>query len=384
MDPTSPDFNPFSQPFTLFLRDGSNVTVPLDLIDQVRTENIKWTTIFGTQIGACSLLLIILAILTKPDKRRAPLFFVNLASIALIIVRSALLIEFVLGPWSNAYRFYTGDYDGIAQSAFHKSIASTIMQMLLNICIMVSLVLQVRVVYASNPKANTIMTLMSTALACVTLGVYLKVVRENIDTILNSTYYQTRTYYISRILFASTICFFTLIFVAKLGMAIWSRRILGLQKFGPLQIIFIMGCQTMIIPGKFLSPLRLLGILSISLYILFNICDFIACFCIAENTEAFDGIASFTAFFVVISLPLSSMWASAQTNTPTLVSMYKPSNTRSFPSKASTLVTSSTLTACDTYRPDLESGSQEFGNHVRIDKSFSVSNASKGRIGPVL
>lgn len=75
--------------------------------------------------------------------------------------------------------------------------------------------------------------------------------------------------------------------------------------------------------------------------------------------------------FVVISLPLSSMWASAQTDTPTPTLTYKPSNYRSFPSKMSTLVTSSTMTACEPYHSDLESG-----DSVRVDKSFAVNKSS--------
>lgn len=84
--------------------------------------------------------------------------------------------------------------------------------------------------------------------------------------------------------------------------------------------------------------------------------------------------------FVVISLPLSSMWASAQTDTPvpSSTATCKPSNYRSFPSKTSTLVTSSTMTACDGYRSDLESGNGGFGNTttVRVDKSFAVDKSA--------
>lgn len=81
--------------------------------------------------------------------------------------------------------------------------------------------------------------------------------------------------------------------------------------------------------------------------------------------------------FVVISLPLSSMWASAQTDSPAPTSTYNPSNYRTFPSKASTLVTSSTMTACELYPSDLESGSGRLsdGANVRVDKSFSVGKS---------
>lgn len=80
-------------------------------------------------------------------------------------------------------------------------------------------------------------------------------VQENIDSVLNAANYTQITWTISKILFAFNICFFTSIFNFKLWIAIRRREALGLPSFGPLQIIFIMGCQTMIVPGEFRPPL---------------------------------------------------------------------------------------------------------------------------------
>jgi pheromone alpha factor receptor len=54
-----------------------------------------------------------------------------------------------------------------------------------------------------------------------------------------------------------SICVFSSVFCTKLGLAIRSRRSLGLKQFGAMQIIFIMGCQTLTIPGKFPTACRL-------------------------------------------------------------------------------------------------------------------------------
>lgn len=251
MDTTSSNFDYQDQTVTLLVASGGTVNTTLGYIDQTQTENIKFAVIFATQIGACGLLMLILVMLTKPDKRRAPLFFMNIISLALVIARSALQIQFLLGPWSTAYRYYTYDFSDIPQSAINTSIVTAILQLLLNICIQISLILQVQVVYSSSPKLNLYMTLISTAMALTTVGLTLKVTVENIDTILHATNYASSTYNAMRIFFALNICFFTFIFTTKLWMAIRRRKILGLQSFGPLEIIFIMGCQTMIIPGKF-------------------------------------------------------------------------------------------------------------------------------------
>ena len=49
------------------------------------------------------------------------------------------------------------------------------------------------------------------------------------------------------------ITFFSIIFCTKLAHAILQRRKMGMKQFGPMQIIFVMGCQTLVIPGEFRS-----------------------------------------------------------------------------------------------------------------------------------
>lgn len=258
MNSTNPEFDYQNQSVTILVADGTSVNITLGYVDQIQSENIQYAIIFAVQLGACGLLVLLLAMLTKPDKRRAPLFFMNILSLILIIARSVLQLQFLLGPWSTAYRFYTYDFSDIPRSAYITSVATIALQLLLNICIQISLILQVRVVYSSTPKLNLYMTLISAAIALTFLGVYMKMVQENIDSVLNAANYTQTTWTISKILFAFNVCFFTSIFNFKLWIAIRRRKALGLPSFGPLQIIFIMGCQTMIVPGKFSSPAKFL------------------------------------------------------------------------------------------------------------------------------
>jgi pheromone alpha factor receptor len=81
-----------------------------------------------------------------------------------------------------------------------------------------------------------------------------------------------------------SICFFCVIFVTKLGFAIKQRRQLGVREFGPMRIIFIMGCQTMVVP---------------------------AIFSITQYYIIVPELASNVLTLVAISLPLSSIWAGA-------------------------------------------------------------------------
>jgi pheromone alpha factor receptor len=68
------------------------------------------------------------------------------------------------------------------------------------------------------------------------------------DEFCNSTTWLAKAKDISLTL---SICFFSIIFCAKLGWSLRERRKLGMKQFGSMQIIFIGGFQTMFIPGKF-------------------------------------------------------------------------------------------------------------------------------------
>ena len=136
------------------------------------------------------------------------------------------------------------------------SIAATVMALLLQICIMISLVLQVRVVYGSNPRVNRIMTILATVVALASVGFFFAVTVQVSITIMKAESYVSKWVYpTSRALLAGAISFFSGVFVVKLGMAIHQRKILGLEKWGPLQVIFVVGCQTLVVPGKFCPSL---------------------------------------------------------------------------------------------------------------------------------
>jgi pheromone alpha factor receptor len=242
-------FNPHKQYISFFNADGTTVSVGMHELDMIAQTNVKVVTVFASQLGGCFVLLVLLAILTTPDRRRAPLFIVNLLSLALVVIRSVLQILYFLGPWAETYNYVAYYYQDIPMKDKLISIWAVAIQLVLHTCIMGSLILQVSIVYAAVQRVRTIMVLVSSAIAAISTGFFFTVVVQNSKAILDGKGYNTWVYKASRGIYAGAIFFFALIFVIKLGLAIHQRRILKLQKFGPLQIIFIMGCQTMIIPG---------------------------------------------------------------------------------------------------------------------------------------
>lgn len=302
MEQLPPDFNPHTQNITIFYPDGTPLIISLVEIDTINLQSIKFAVVFASQIGACAILLFLLFTLTRAEKRKAPIFIFNLLALALVIIRSVLQILYFTGGWYSFFAFYAYYFDDVPRRDYAISIAAPVMALLLHMCIMTSLVLQVRVVYSSNPRARQVMTLISVLIALTSVGFFLAVTIQNAQATMKAEGYDSWVYNTSRALLAATICFFSAVFVTKLGMAIRQRRILGLERWGPLQVIFVMGCQTLLVPGMFLHVPSYKACLLIRE---------IAIFSILENVVDFDGMASFTSTLVAISLPVSSLWASA-------------------------------------------------------------------------
>lgn len=92
------------------------------------------------------------------------------------------------------------------------------------------------------------------------------------------------------ILFSVSINVLSMFLVCKLGLAIRTRRYLGLKQFDAFHILFIMSTQTMIIP-------------SIILFVHYF-----------DQNDSQTTLVNISLLLVVISLPLSSLWAQTANN----------------------------------------------------------------------
>ena len=247
-----PSFDPRFQPVMLFYPDGTNVSFSVNDITTVHVQNIQQAVVFATQIGACGIIAILMLLLTRSEKRKTFLFGCNLAALLTVVIRSVFQISNLIGPWNETYTFFAYDYSDISLSARYESIAGAVFALLLQMLVQLSLILQVRVVFAGNAHLNVAITLLTTFISLLSVGFYFVVVVENARAMMVMGVYSIGwVYATAKASFAASISIFSLIFVLKLGLAIRKRRILGLKSFGPMQIIFAMGCQTMILPGKF-------------------------------------------------------------------------------------------------------------------------------------
>ncbi|KAL8995844.1 MAG: hypothetical protein Q9169_004496 [Polycauliona sp. 2 TL-2023] len=283
----STTFDPYSQSFTLLLRDGTPFNVTLPELDEFILYSVQMSINYAAQLGACLLFLIVLLLLTKPDKRRSPIFAINAVALTLNFLRTLLHCLFFTGPFNEVYAYFGVDYSRVTSSDYANQVATIVLSVLLLVCVELSLLLQVRVVCTTVRRAYRHLILaFSIVIAGLAIGFRLAFCIENAKAILSLEPPLPFRWLASatNITASISICWFCAAFVVKLGFALDQRKKLGVGSFGPMQIIFIMGCQTLIVP---------------------------AIFSIIGYFVDLPSMDSNVLTLVTIFLPLSSLWASA-------------------------------------------------------------------------
>lgn len=248
----SSSFDPFNQSFILLVADGTPFNVSISDLDSFMLYNVQISINYSAQLGASFLLLAVLLLVTKKEKRRSPIFVINSLSLFLNTVRNILQCLYFTGPFSETYAYFAQDYSRVPGTAYATSVAGTVLIFLLLVCIELSLILQTRVVCTTMHQLyRQIIFALSSLVALVAIAFRLALCVENSRYIVSLTYLEPLTWLGSaaNITTSISVFWFCAVFVTKLGLAMRERRKLGLRQFGPMQIIFIMGCQTLVIPS---------------------------------------------------------------------------------------------------------------------------------------
>jgi pheromone alpha factor receptor len=258
-----PHFDRWTQNFTLIGSDGQPFTTDMGEINFERQWGIRVAINWASQIGASVMLIVVLMLLTKREKRKSSIFIVNAACLVLNTIRSILQCVWLTTEFFNPYAIVSNDYSRVKNLDYGNTILSNVVLLLLTACIMISLSLQVWVVCVTLSPTHRLVTMVVTSLvALVAVGYRFAItVFSNIQTMQERTLTQYEsTLMAAHITQAIAVWLYCVVFTVKLGQALYQRRKMNMRQFGPMQVVFIMGCQTMIIPGMsshFPHPSRL-------------------------------------------------------------------------------------------------------------------------------
>ncbi|WEW58377.1 pheromone alpha factor receptor [Emydomyces testavorans] len=357
------DFDPFTQNVSLHFANGTEFDRPLEIINFYLQDNTKQSITYGSQLGASLTLMIVMLLLTPADKRRSPVFHLNTVALLLNFGRILTLCIYYTTGWSDIYAILASDFSRISLGDYVNSVIGTVLTTLLLICIEISLLFQSHVLCSTiRDMHRRLLLCVSGLLVLVTVGFRLVQTVENCKAIMGLYGFGQFIWLqnVTNILTTLSVCYFSAIFVAKLGFAIHARRRLGLTGFGAMQVIFIMSCQTMVVPGN------------------------VAIFSILQYFVKAAEMSPLVLTLVALSLPLSSMWA-AQAVKNSFESDRGESQPRplfangssertygsgTLGSMAATLVPKRHLTAeqLDRLYPELEAGD------IHVERDFTISS----------
>ncbi|KAG7660379.1 uncharacterized protein J8A68_006113 [[Candida] subhashii] len=272
--------------------------LPFFALDDYQADQLAKQVVSAVSIGACSVLFIFLIGISYNSKKtqvfRSVLFYTNASILLIQTIRSGLYINYLQGGLSTPSFYFTGIYDG---SSYAISDASNSFKVILVALIQLSLTFQVYVMFQRPGKnfwgiaATTFIGLFSvvvvafninaTVLSHNRFAAFIRQESVEVANVWND---------LPTLLFSININLMSVLLVCKLAMAIKTRRYLGLKQFDGFHILFIMSTQTLFIP-------------SIVLFIHYFV-----------DNSGDSELVQISFLLVVLSLPLSSVWAQTQHN----------------------------------------------------------------------
>lgn len=251
--------NIYNQTFSLFAPDGRQYLTSTDDINVVKKLAVQTAIVFATQLGASGVLLLVLLLMTTASKRRSAAFVFNMLALTCNVIRCAIQCVELTGPLLDFVLVIMQVYtiEGI-DNAVRMSIAGAVMTTFVFVFIQMALVTQVWVICLATQKLHRAGILgFCGAVSALAIGFRMNLMVINcrntshLDaTTIEDQQAQDWAQSTSNIMAIVSICTFSSVFCTKLALAIRSRRNMGLKQFGAMQIIFIMGCQTLSIPGQ--------------------------------------------------------------------------------------------------------------------------------------
>lgn len=249
------DFDPFTQNVTFLGQDGeSEIQIPIPLIDAFHAETASISINYGTQLGACLMMLLTLLIMTPSSKFRRLSNVLHIAGLLICTIRMALLSAYYPSPFNNFYAYFGGDYTRVPRMYYNVSIASTCFSLFLVVCVEAALMNQAWAMVSLWPRIWKFLIAISSIIISVnTVGWRIGFTVLQVQSIL-SLVPAAGTLWVSYgmvITNAISICWFCAIFNIKLVMHLITNRgfLPSYKTLTPMEVLVMTNGILMIVPG---------------------------------------------------------------------------------------------------------------------------------------
>ncbi|GME82208.1 unnamed protein product, partial [Ambrosiozyma monospora] len=216
-------------------------------LDHYKNSLVQLAAIFGVRVGLSALALPVTYIITK--NRKSPIFFLNMGCLATLFLHSVLFICTLNGTY-NSFTYHFSGYEYLDGHSSRLSAATNTIYIILIALVESSLTYQVHVIFRS-PNARVrllghLATFIAGCLGLATVGFYFAFVVMSNKALFQLDYSTPDwVFNASIICFATSSCVILLMLSIKLGLAIRTRKHLGLKQFSVFHVLFIMAGQTM-------------------------------------------------------------------------------------------------------------------------------------------
>lgn len=234
--------------------DGNPVPLSLAAINSFYQSVFRQDAVAGFMVGATAMLMILLVLLTNREKARRPIFILNFLALFFLFFRSIVYLVMYCSSYEGIGQIFLGALAQYPRSTFAPQVIQAILTPFIYLTMLFSLVLQVRVVFAAEPRSQEIITVIGSIAALFLFGLGWHQVSILIRAIILLEFVETNWTYdclrIGIMVFVGVSC---LLFLLKLAVAIRRRKRMGFKRFGPLQVLFIIFAQCLVIPRNLLS-----------------------------------------------------------------------------------------------------------------------------------
>lgn len=265
-------------------------------MDRYVDTTVTLGVIFGVRLG--SLTWAIISQVLYSSSFKSIMFLLTMTSLWIAMIQTILFLVYIYSPFRDLSTTFTYSYATLTITDVNVSIAASCFEVVSVMSILITLLYQVHSIFRDSHVIihHTALILVMGAGFIPTCMIWIWALVVNVNIVVNPdiSIYPKNPWVVDATApsFAATIVLVCFVLNAKLLYAILRRKQLGLTQFDATQIFFISFAQTMVIPA------------------VFTIIDF------TMPSSVPTGFGALTSLLVVISLPMTGIWAKFSVNAP--------------------------------------------------------------------
>lgn len=253
----STSFNPLNQTFAILAADGATeIPVPVAEVDELYTIALNTQINYGSQIGACFVMLLVVLAMTPQNRFARVPTLINTAALVIGVIRTVLLSLYFPSSWFEFYALVSGDYEFVAPRDYHISVVATVFAVPQLMLIEAALALQAWSMLRLWPDWLKWPVLFASA-GVITVAVGFEAAAEAIQIkgILQG-YDVKSVVWVRQVDLACTttsISWFCFLFIVRLAMHMWTHRSIlpSVKGLSAMEVLVMTNGVLMLVPGAF-------------------------------------------------------------------------------------------------------------------------------------